>query len=62
MPSAWVAAATIGNAVIASLMAYFGLLAEPISGTALSILFLLVVGAIFLLDECKMMFFGRTTP
>jgi H+-transporting ATPase len=43
-------------------MAYFGLLAEPISGTALSILFLLVVGAIFLLDECKMMFFGRTTP
>lgn len=58
-PSTWVACATIGNAIIASGMAYFGLLAAPISGAALSILLVAVIFATFALDECKMLFFSK---
>ncbi|MBB3181215.1 HAD-IC family P-type ATPase [Variovorax sp. Sphag1AA] len=60
-PSMWVAAATIGNAVIASLMAYFGLLAEPVSGTSLFLLLASVIAAAFVLDECKIAFFRKAT-
>lgn len=59
-PSAWVVVATIGNVVIASVMAYFGLLAAPISGMALSILLIGVIAATFVLDECKMRFFNKS--
>lgn len=58
-PSTWVALATIGNAVIASLMAYFGLLAAPIPGSALSALLVAVIVATLVLDECKLLFFGK---
>lgn len=60
-PSVWVALATLGNAVIASLMAYFGMLTAPVSGAALCTLMITVAVATFVLDECKMVFFGKAT-
>ena len=59
-PSPFVALATIGNALIATIMAYFGLLTEPVSGAVLAGLFVAVMGATFLLDELKILFMKRS--
>ncbi|VVE36925.1 pirin [Pandoraea eparura] len=58
-PSRYVALATIGNAVIATIMAYFGLLAAPIPATVLCGLMGVVLVATFVLDELKLYFFKR---
>ncbi len=58
-PSPFVALATIGNAVIATVMAYFGLLAAPIPAALLGVLLAIVIGATFVLDEIKLYFFKR---
>lgn len=59
-PSPYVALATVGNAVIATIMAYFGLLAAPIPGTVLCGLLVVVLAATVVLDEFKLIFFKRT--
>lgn len=56
-PSPYVALATIGNAVIATIMATFGLLAAPIPATVLCGLLFVVLAATFALDEFKLYFF-----
>jgi len=58
-PSAWVILATIGNAAIASLIAYFGILTAPISGAVMCVLLITVIATTFALDECKMLFFRK---
>jgi len=58
-PSPYVALATIGNAVIATIMAYFGLLAAPIPASVLCGLLIVVLVATFVLDEIKLHFFKR---
>ncbi len=59
-PSPYVVLATVGNAVIATIMAYFGLLAAPVPGTVLSGLLVVVLAATIVLDEFKLIFFRRT--
>lgn len=61
-PSPLVALATIGNALIATTMAYFGLLTEPVPGVVLVGLFTAVMGATLLLDELKIRFMKRLSP
>jgi H+-transporting ATPase len=58
-PSPFVALATIGNVVIATTMAYFGVLATPVPGSVLSGLLVVVLAATFVLDELKLFFFER---
>ena len=59
-PSPYVALATIGNAVIATVMAYLGLLATPVPAAVLGGLLVAVLAATFVLDELKLTFFRRT--
>lgn len=59
-PSPYVVLATVGNAVIATIIGYFGLLAAPVPGTVLGGLLVVVLAATFVLDEFKLIFFKRT--
>ena len=59
-PSLYVALATVGNAVIATIMAYVGALAAPVPGVVLFGLLVVVLAATLLLDEFKLVFFKRT--
>lgn len=59
-PSLYVALATGTNALIATVMAYFGILAAPISSGALCGLAAVVLATTVVLDELKLLFFKRT--
>lgn len=57
-PSPYVALATVGNAIVATIMAWFGLLAAPLPAAVLAGLLVVVLSATFVLDECKLIFFN----
>lgn len=59
-PSRYVAAATIGNVLIASVLAYWGVLTAPVSGVLLVGMLSLVIVAAILLDQIKLWFFHST--
>jgi H+-transporting ATPase len=58
-PSRYVAMATIGNGIIASIIGYVGILTAPVAGSVLLGTLVAVVAATFMLDEIKVRFFRR---
>lgn len=56
-PSLYVAAATIGNVIMASILAYAGVLMAPVSATLLLAMLAAVVSATIILDQIKMWIF-----
>lgn len=59
-PSRYVAAATIGNIVVASVLAYWGVLMAPVPGEFLLAMFAAVVIAALVLDGIKLQVFQRS--
>lgn len=59
-PSRYVAMATIGNAVIASIMGFLGILTAAIPAMVLLGTLCAVLAATFVLDEVKILFFNKT--
>ena len=59
-PSRYVALATIGNAVIASVLGYWGILTAAVPALALLGTLGAVLAATFVLDEVKLWFFKKT--
>lgn len=59
-PSRYVALATIGNVVIATILAYLGILTAAVSAAVLFGTLAAVLIATFVLDEVKLWFFNKT--
>jgi H+-transporting ATPase len=59
-PSRYVAAATIGNAIIASILAFWGILTAAVPGVVLLGTLGAVLAATFVLDEVKLWIFNKT--
>ncbi len=59
-PSRYVALATVGNAVIASIMGHLGILTAAVPAIVLLGTLVTVLVATFVLDEVKLWFFSKT--